>query len=106
MAWSISSQSGTQIVLQNAGASQDAPPSAKPLTPQDWLAQCKAQGQARPPVQSNNGPVPNGDSFDYFLGFVSNVKAPYQASDMGLMVVLVWWPQGTAAPAAGTVYLS
>lgn len=86
------------VSVQESASTNPPPPSATVLTTTEYIAQLRAEAQVRAPTQANGGPVPNGDSFDYFMGFVQNVKAPYSATNMGLMVVLVWWPAGTAAP--------
>lgn len=63
-----------------------------------YLAQEQAALSSLPPFIPN-GPVPPGNVWWLRTGFVQNVPSPYKATDMGLGVVLIWAPAGTAAPA-------
>lgn len=64
----------------------------------NYLAQLQTQLEANPPYEPA-GPVPSGDIWWLRTGFIQNVPAPYSSTDMGIGVVLIWAPAGSAAPA-------
>lgn len=64
----------------------------------NFLASIKAQLAANPPY-SPAGPVPTGYSWWVCTGFIQNVPKPYASTDLGIGVILVWAPAGSAAPA-------